>query len=90
MIKFHYHTATADIPRLGVEKGDPLCHVYSDESREELERWGAALGLKPEWIHQKTIPHYDAFGERLGSCGEGVTLGELKADIRAWRARREI
>lgn len=85
MIRFHYHRALADVPRLGIERGDLLCHVYSDASRDELEAWGSEHGLKPEWVHDSTLPHYDAYGERLVWCGPGVTRAELKAHIRAWR-----
>ena len=88
MIKYHYHEATRDVPRLGIAAGERLCHVYSDRSRAELEQWGAAHGLRPEWVHDRTLPHYDAFGPRLRWCGPGVTLGELKSDIRSWRSRR--
>ena len=63
-----------------------MCHVYSDTSLEELEDWGAARGLKSEWIHHSSLPHFDAFGDRLAHCGEGVTRRELVVDIRAWRA----
>ena len=87
MIRFHYHTAMVDNRRLGIAKGDLLCHVYSDVSREELEEWGRRHGLKPEWIHNSTMPHFDAFGERLDWCGPGVTRAELKEHIRTWRAR---
>ncbi|MGH7541388.1 MAG: hypothetical protein ACRELC_10355, partial [Gemmatimonadota bacterium] len=87
MIKFHYHRARRAIPRLGIEVGDPLCHVYSDASREELEAWGVEHGLRPEWIHKGTLPHFDAFGERLAACGPGVTGREFGGDIRDWRAR---
>ncbi|WP_419162302.1 DUF4031 domain-containing protein [Candidatus Palauibacter sp.] len=87
MIRYHYHTSRKDIPRLGISKGDPLCHVYSDVSREELEAWGRRYGLDPEWIHDSTLPHFDAFGARLDWCGPGVTRAELKEHIRVWRAR---
>lgn len=88
MIKYHYHASPRDVPRLGIARGDPLCHVYSDTSLEELVGWGLAHGLRPEWVHDGTLPHYDAFGARLEWCGPGVTRAELKADIRAWRANR--
>ena len=87
MIKFHYHRAPRDIPRLDVRKGDRMCHVYSDVSLEELVRWGRRHGLKPEWIHHSSLPHFDAFGDRLSVCGEGVERRELVEDIRAWRRR---
>lgn len=86
MIKFHYHTAPKDIPRLGIRKGDPLCHVYSDRSLDELLAWGRERGWKPEWIHHdSSMPHFDAFGERLRECGEGVSRRELVRDVRRWR-----
>ncbi|WP_423925646.1 hypothetical protein [Candidatus Palauibacter sp.] len=90
MIRYHYHTARKEIPRLGIVKGDPLCHVYSDLSREELETWGKSHGLEPAWIHDSTLPHFDAFGPRLDGCGPGVTRTELKAHIRAWRSRHRV
>ncbi len=88
MIKFHYHTSPRDIDRIGVKKGDPMCHVYSDRSLEELVAWGAERGLKEEWIHHSSMPHFDAFGDRLEGCGDGVGRRELVADIRRWRGVR--
>ena len=87
MIKFHYHRALADVPRIGVVKGDRLCHVYSDTSLDELLAWGDGHGLRPESVHGRTLPHFDAFGEYLELCGEGVGRRELVHDIRSWRAR---
>lgn len=86
MIKFHYHTAPKDVPRLGIRKGDPLCHVYSDRSLEELVAWGRERGFSPEWIDRRgSLPHFDAFGEQLRHCGEGVSRRELVEDLRSWR-----
>lgn len=88
VIKFHYHTAVRDVPRMGVRKGDPLCHVYSDTSLEELVAWGRSHGLRPEWIDRKhVLPHYDAHDRWLEACRMGVSRSELVADIRAWRDR---
>lgn len=89
MIRYHYHAARKDIPGLGISKGDRLCHVYSDVSREELEAWGRRHGLEPAWIHDSKLPHFDASGDRLAWCGPPVTRRELKAHIRGWRARRD-
>lgn len=90
MIKFHYHNAPRAIPRLGIERGDRLCHVYSDTSLEELLDWGRDRGLRPEWADlRNTLPHFDAFGDFLLFCGPGVTRQELVADIRRWRAMGE-
>lgn len=88
MIKYHYHRSPRDIPRIGVRKGDRMCHVYSDASLDELAEWGSGLGLDPRRIHHSSLPHFDAFGDLLGSCGEGVGRRELVSDIRRWRARR--
>lgn len=89
MIKFHYHRARTDVPRLDVEKGDRLCHVYSDESVGELVAWGRRHGLRPEWIDRShALPHFDLAVERHGEIlGEGVERSELVADIRRWRRR---
>lgn len=87
-IKFHYHSAVRDIPRLGIERGDPLCHVYSDSSVEELLRWGEARGIPRRALQRNhALPHFDLFGEHLQLCGEGVQRRELVRDIRAWRQR---
>ena len=89
MIRFHYHTALRDIPRLDVQKGDALVHAYSDTSVEELIDWGGSHGLKAEWIDRRNaLPHYDLFGEGVSLAGDGVTRAELVADLRSWRARR--
>lgn len=89
MIRFHYHTAQKAVPRLDIRKGDPLCHVYSDRSLEELVAWGRAHGLRPEWIHRhSSMPHFDAFGPHLEACGEGVSRRELAEDLRGWRRAR--
>lgn len=89
MIKFHYHTAPRDVPRMGVEEGDRLCHVYSDRSRAELEAWGRDHGLRPGWIDDgHDLPHYDVKVEDFGGeLGPGVDRSELVVDIRAWRER---
>lgn len=86
MIKFHYHNAARHVPRLGIERGDRLCHVYSDDSLDELQAWGRRHGLRPVWIDRRSsLPHFDAFGETLRFCGPGVTREELVRDIREWR-----
>ncbi len=88
MIKFHYHRAPRDLPRLGLEKGALMCHVYSDIGVDELAHWGQQRGLKTEWIHNSSIPHFDTFGKYLDVCGEGVTRRQLVVDIRRWRNGR--
>ncbi|MCG8469942.1 MAG: DUF4031 domain-containing protein [Gemmatimonadetes bacterium] len=86
-VRFHYHRSQKDVPRLDIAKGDRLCHVYSDSSRDELEAWGLENGLDPRWIHEGTLPHFDAFGDRLRLCGPGVTRAQLKEHIRFWRSK---
>ena len=89
MIRFHYHTALRDIPRLDVKKGDTLVHAYSDTSVEELIEWGRSHGLEAEWIDRRNaLPHYDLFGQGVSLAAQGVTRAELVADLRMWRARR--
>lgn len=90
MIKFHYHTARKRVPRLNIEKGDRLCHTYSDTSLEELVAWGREHDLPPEWIDRNhDLPHFDLHGEQLRYAGPGVGRRELVEDIRAWRERGE-
>ena len=88
MMRFHYHKAGRDIPRLTVEKGDTLVHAYSDSSRDELIAWGRRYGLKPEWIDDRNaLPHFDLFGESVELADPiGVSRAELVKDLRRWRA----
>lgn len=88
-IKFHYHKAPKDVPRLGIRRGDALCHVYSDESLDELVAWGRARGWHPAFLDLRNdLPHFDAFRNRLAFCGAGVSRVEFVHDVRRWRARR--
>lgn len=89
MIKFHYHTARTDVPRMDVRKGDRLCHVYSDESVAELREWGRRHGLEPERIDRgHDLPHFDlAVDPHEEILGPGVERAELVEDIRSWRRR---
>jgi hypothetical protein len=88
-IKFHYHKAPKDVPRLGIRRGDRLCHVYSDSSVEELIAWGRARAWLPAYLDLRNdLPHFDAFRTRLRFCGAGVSRAEFVRDVRAWRARR--
>jgi hypothetical protein len=49
-IKFHYHKAPKNVAALGIRRGDRLCHVYSDNSVEELVAWGEARGWKRAYL----------------------------------------
>ena len=87
MMRFHYHKAGRDIPRLTVRKGDTLVHAYSDWSLDELIDWGRRYGLKPEWIDDRNaLPHFDLFGRSVALADpEGVSRAELVTDLRRWR-----
>ncbi|TFG67004.1 MAG: DUF4031 domain-containing protein [Gemmatimonadales bacterium] len=86
MIKYHFHTATREVPRLGAHKGDRLCHVYSDRSVEELLAWGATRNLRAEWMDRRNVlPHFDVLGESVAKHEPGVGRSELVVDIRWWR-----
>ncbi len=37
-------------------------HLVSDTSIEELHIFAESLGLRREWFHVKSIPHYDLTG----------------------------
>jgi hypothetical protein len=88
-VKFHYHKASKDVPRLGIRRGDRLCHVYSDASLEELTAWGKERGWHPAFLDLRNdLPHFDAFRARLRFCGPGVSREEFIRDVREWRARR--
>lgn len=88
-IKFHYHTAARDVPRLGIERGDTLCHVYSDTSIDELVAWGEARGWRRAYLDLRNdLPHFDAFDDRLEHCGPGVSRREFVEDVRTWRCER--
>lgn len=38
-------------------------HLVSDASLDELHDFAARLGLRREWFHAKSVPHYDLTGE---------------------------
>jgi hypothetical protein len=38
-------------------------HLVSDASLAELHEFAEGLGLRREWLHRKSIPHYDLTGE---------------------------
>lgn len=86
MIKFHFHFSQVARPTWGLQVGDECCHVYSDESLEELLSWISRHRL-PNRIHaSRSIPHFDAFGSYLEYCEKpGISLEELVQDMRAWR-----
>ena len=63
--------------------------LSSDESLEELIRWGEERGWKREYLDLRNeLPHFDAFRTRLRQCGEGVKRKEFVGDVRRWRGRK--
>jgi hypothetical protein len=89
-IRFHYHRASRDVPRLGIEGGDRLCHVYSDTSLDELLTWGRSVGLDGAKLDMRNdLPHFDAFGPWLRHCGDGVSRQQFVRDVRRWRRSQQ-
>jgi hypothetical protein len=87
MIGFHYHVAHADTPRLGIRRGDRLCHVFSDlpdlaAAERELRAWAAAFGpagLRLQNRGQRR-QHFDLWGGWLAVCGRPAD----RATLRRW------
>ena len=55
----HYHGSTIR----GMVRERPFLHVIG--LRKQLEEWGRAHGLRPEWIQpekRRKVAHYDVFG----------------------------
>ena len=55
----HYHGSTIR----GMVRERPFLHVIG--LRKQLEEWGRAHGLRPEWIQpdkRRRVAHYDVFG----------------------------
>jgi len=76
LIGFHYHVAHADTPRLGIGRGDRLCHVFSDlpdvaAAEQELRAWAAHVGPRALRLQDRGTrrQHYDLWGPWLAVCG---------------------
>lgn len=55
----YYHGSTIR----GMTRERPFLHVIG--LRKQLEEWGRARGLRPEWIQpekRRKVAHYDVFG----------------------------
>lgn len=90
MIKFHYHTITAAVDHLGLKVGDQACHVYSDQSLEELRRWCADNDVPVHWVREgHELPHVQLWGRRMELlCGYPTPGREVVEDMGTWRDRR--
>jgi hypothetical protein len=76
LIGFHYHVAHADMPRLGIRRGDRLCHVFSDladlaAAEQELRAWAERVGPRGLRLQDRgeRRQHYDLWGPWLARCG---------------------
>lgn len=89
MICFHYHLAHVDTPRLGIRRGDRLCHVFSDlpsiaAAEQELRLWGARFGPPDVRIQERGTrrQHYDLWGPWLAMCGSPTDRAALRRWLR--------
>jgi len=53
-------------------------HLVAD-SRDELHRFAAILGLKRDWFQDKTLPHYDVTS---GVRRKAIQLGAIPIDCK--------
>jgi hypothetical protein len=89
MIGFHYHVAQADTPRLGIRKGDRLCHVFSDltdlvAAGRELRAWADRVGPHELRLQDRGTrrQHFDLWGPWLAVCGPPADRLALKRWLR--------
>jgi len=92
MIRFHYHVAHADAPRLGIRTGDRLCHVFSDlldvaAAEQELRAWAETVGPRGVRLQRRgeRRQHYDLWGPWLAVCGSPADRPALKRWLRPSR-----
>ena len=58
-------------------------HLVSDTSLNELHDFAGVLGLRREWLHRKSIPHYDLTGEVYElALAHGATLVSSRELVR--------
>jgi hypothetical protein len=86
LIRFHYHTARVATPRLGIRRGDRLCHVFSDVqdlagAERELLAWGDGLPFRIQERGTRR-QHYDLWGPWLELCGPPADRAAMKAWLR--------
>jgi hypothetical protein len=89
VIRFHYHVAHTDTPRLGIRRGDRLVHVFSDrddlaEAERELRAWADAHGPAGMRIQQRgqRRQHLDLWGHWLTRCGPPADRAALRRWLR--------
>lgn len=89
MIYVDWETA---YPHKGKGGSRRWCHMFSDTSTEELHAFASKIGLKREWLHNGTIPHYDLTGHmrpkaiRFGAR-EVQSMAEMIGHIRKLRSK---
>jgi hypothetical protein len=76
-----------DTPRLGIRRGERLCHVFSDATdpltaARELRAWADTRGLQRVRIQEAGTrrQHLDLWGELLAVCGPPAD----RAILRTW------
>jgi hypothetical protein len=59
------------------------CHMWSDESDEELLEFGRKIGLKDTWMqkHNPAFHHYDL---RVNKRKQALELGAQYLPLRKW------
>ena len=92
MIRFHYHVARVPTPRLGIIRGDRLCHVFSDlpdlaAAERELLDWGRDNGPIGFRLQERGTrrQHYDLWGPWLALCGPPADRAAMRAWLRPER-----
>ncbi len=90
VIGFHYHIARTSTLRLGIRRGDQLCHVFSDlpdleDAARELRAWSHIFGLTDIRIQERGSirQHMDLWGPWLQICGPAAD----RATSRRWLRR---
>ena len=69
-------------------------HMVSDDSLIELYEFAQKIGLKKSWFQDKTIPHYDIFGNKIQlALSNGAIIIDSKKMYKLilhWRKIKEL
>ena len=60
-------------------RGMKMSHMFSDESLAELHLFAKAIGMKREWFHDGSAPHYDVCWARRAVA---IRMGAVSLPIR--------